>query len=252
MAKCLHYALIHETEMECEIRGLPCKRWDCEHCQPMRRAQLWDLARSGHPTIFITLTASNEAGEEPDAIARGLVRSWRNVLQRGRREGKFARLEYLCVFEETKRGRPHLHILVRGPYIDQHWLSERMDQYLSSPIVDVRAVRNAHKAAGYIAKYVSKAPWRWQGCKRYWRTQHWRMTGRDQDDTPCADKGWWRVRWWSWSAEVDEYLRRGWVTVDDDGAKWTGVRRRRPPPLPPVKDWWTIPGQVILNYSTSA
>lgn len=151
-----------------------CKRWTCPTCQPLRCAQLRELAESGQPQRFITLTASDEAGEDEDAVARLLVHAWRMVLQRGKREGRWKHPQYLAVFEETKRHRPHLHILWRGPWVDQQWLSERMREYMRSPVVSVMRVRSSRRASSYIAKYVSKAAWRWQGTKRYWRTMHWR------------------------------------------------------------------------------
>jgi len=198
-----------------DVEGHPmrCKRWTCELCQPLRCAQLRELASSGKPNVFITLTASDECGDDPDQIARGLVRAWRDIIQRGRREGRWTKPQYLCVFEETRRHRPHLHILWRGPYIPQKWLSERMDQYMASPIVYVEAVRNRARAASYVAKYVSKAPWRWKGTKRYWRSMKWRLhevAWRDNAQRPW--RTWMRIQAMAGTRAAD-LAARGWTVI---------------------------------------
>lgn len=155
----------------------------------MRLRQLRDLGKSGRPSTFITLTASTRWYETPDQMARALVHAWRMVIQRGKREGRFKRLSYLAVFETHKSGFPHLHILARAPWIDQQWLSERMDEYAHGPRVNIQAVRSSRHVSQYVAKYISKGPGRFDGCKRYWRSQDWQQepTGWDRD-VPAADR----------------------------------------------------------------
>lgn len=186
-----------ETWNETEAIGhaLLCKRWTCPTCVAMRCAQLREQAASGNPTTFLTLTSKVIEGKDPALAARELVHAWRMIVQRGRREKLFDKLPYLAVFEETKQGWPHLHILLRAPFISQRWLSARMEQYAGSPIVDIRKVDSAKHAAWYIAKYVSKAAWRWEGCKRYWSTRDWRQ----------VEKLW---------ATVADPLRRSWAIIE--------------------------------------
>lgn len=67
-------------------------------------------------------------------------------------------------FLEIKRGKnsglwhPHLHVLVEGQYlpseqIKQHWLEITGDSF----IVHIRKIRSVAEAAGYVAKYATKA-----------------------------------------------------------------------------------------------
>ena len=95
------------------------------------------------------------------------------------------------MFEKTKTGWPHLHILCRMPYVPQAWLSRRMGELIDSPVVDIRALHNVRKAAAYVAKYIAKHPHRFEGCKRYWRSQDWVLDPID-DDAPVMDgrEGW--------------------------------------------------------------
>lgn len=148
-----------------------CKSWHCEYCQPIRKKQVIKQALNGEPNKFITLTSTRRPDEmTPDQAAQQLVHAWRMVVQRGKREKLFKDIQYIAIFEETKLGWPHLHILARCSWLAQAWLSDRLEEYAQSPIVDIRQVRQRSKQAFYVAKYLGKAPQRYRGCKRYWRT----------------------------------------------------------------------------------
>lgn len=137
---------------------------------PRRLAQLKRSAREGHPTTFITLTVNAQRGQSPEDRAQELVEAMRVMFKRARRKFRKEKLEYLAVFEETKRGEPHLHILARAPFIPQKWLSDQMDELIQAPIVDIRRVGSAWGAARYVAKYVAKGPKSFGTLKRYWQT----------------------------------------------------------------------------------
>lgn len=148
-----------------------CKSWTCDHCAPIRQKQLMAQAAQGQPTRFITLTSRRRVGDlTPDQAARQLVHAWRMVIQRGKRDGLIREMQYIAVFEQHRSGWPHLHILARCDFLPQEWLSKRMAEYADSPVVDIRLVKSRARAAWYIAKYTAKAPHKWEGCKRYWRT----------------------------------------------------------------------------------
>lgn len=193
------------------VNRLHCRCWHCEHCNEIRLRELKDIARSGYPTHMITLTASSAYYDEPADMARALVHGWRMVLQRAKREGRIQHIEYLAVFEEHKSGYPHLHILSRGPNIDQPWLSERMAEYAHGPNVWISRVTNPRNAARYLAKYVSKGPCRYEGCKRYWRSMRYKLepTGWERD-TPVHDRS---ILFHSRCPEsvADTYRRVGWT-----------------------------------------
>lgn len=155
-----------------------CKSWHCEYCAPLRQKQLMAQAADGSPNKFITLTSRYRPDEmSPAEAAQQLVHSWRMAVQRGKRDGLFTDIQYIAVFELTKKGWPHLHILARSSFLSQSWLSDRMGQYCDSPVVHVRAVDSKKRAAWYVAKYTAKAPQKIDGCKRYWRTLRYDITG---------------------------------------------------------------------------
>lgn len=159
---------------------LYCKRWSCEICAPKRQNQLRAIAKSGHPTTFLTLTVNPAVGTSPHDRAQRLVKAWRNIRQELKRSGRAAHVAFIAVFEKTKRGEPHLHILARMPFVQQSWISAYMKKYMDAPIVDIRAIRSAKMVAAYVAKYISKDTAAFEKCKRYWQSRDYQLEKRER------------------------------------------------------------------------
>lgn len=203
--------------------GMSCKCWDCDDCRPARFAGLKRLAAAGRPTTMITLTIRNTGQEDHDALAQRLVQCWRNILQRAKREGIAAGVEYVAVFEAQRSGMPHLHILCRAPFIPHDWISARMDEYLDSPNVWIRRVFSQQQAASYVAKYISKGPHRYAGCKRYWRSQGYALVDPDSlRDTPLADRAW-TVHGVGFLELADLLRSQGWDIHGTRPGGWIGA-----------------------------
>lgn len=169
---------------------LKCRAWSCDFCAPERRAALVRFARSGEPNRFLTLTIRPDGKSTPAALARELARAWRLVVKRASRQLGIGKLEYLAVFERTKQGWPHLHILLRSGYLPQRWLSEQMRELVNSPIVWIEAITDTRKAAKYIAKYIGKDPHRFGKCKRYWSTRNYALDKEEDEDSPWGEQPW--------------------------------------------------------------
>lgn len=140
-------------------------------CRPRRLRDLKKLARSGAPDMFITLTVNPEVGESPADRARLLVENWRRARRAAIKRFSLKELPFIAIFEKTKRGEPHLHILARSRFIPHEWLSRFMGDAIGAPVVDIRRVKNQKQAVAYVSKYVGKAPHSFEGTKRYWRSQ---------------------------------------------------------------------------------
>jgi hypothetical protein len=177
----------------------------------MRRRELIMLARAGRASTFLTLTTSIEAGEDNDARSRALVRGWQLMTKRIKRRYKLRHLPYLAVIEATATGQPHLHILLRAPFIPQSYLSAMAQEIYQSPIVWIEAIRDRNKTGGYVAKYIGKAPHRFTGCKRYWRSQDWIVDVANWIETHAKRPGFWKVVWRSVDEVETALLSRGWV-----------------------------------------
>jgi hypothetical protein len=189
---------------------------------------------SGHPTTFLTLTVSRKANPDKDIAARALVRAWRLVRQRARKKYGYKTIPFLAIFEATKHGHPHLHILARVRWLDQKWLSDQMNDLLKSPVVDIRRVNSQRGAARYVTKYLSKAPHQFATLKRYWRSLDFKLDPEEEKDA---------IQSQPYELEIvrtayDDYITQAresglQVTIIEGGAWISGpvrTRRRERPP----------------------
>lgn len=232
-----------------------CDRWSCDICGPRRQKQLIAQGIAGRPTAFITLTSRRREGVTRQQAARDLVAAWqrivlhfkreqkkppearyittkrKNVLEYRRKVEKIAKREdrvqaevsaYLCVLEATKGGWPHLHILWRGRYIPQAWLSEQMERHTQSPVCWIEKINNPETRAGYVAKYCGKEPHKFGTLKRYWQTKNYQHPD-ESSWVQYFPKSWkWTVLSYSIST-----LRQIWVG-----------KRRHPVDLPNAAMYW--------------
>jgi len=127
--------------------------------------------RLGGELRLLTLTTS----EESWLAGKDIQRSFRALVMRLRRRRWCS--GYVKVKEFTRAGLPHLHVIIRGPWIPQSILGRWWQVIHLSPIVDVRAVRRKSGAAAYLAKYLGKDPrsryswswdWVWRGFAGDW------------------------------------------------------------------------------------
>jgi len=167
---CSEWSLVKQEFPTITVMPLRCNCWHCHDCRPGRTKRLVAEAKSGLPTLFITLTSRRRPDRSPSWAARELVKCWRNLRRQYVYKHGKGTIPFLCVFEATKKGWPHLHIVARTKWVSQKWLSKEMARMHDSPIVDVRLVTGVGKVAHYISKYISKNPERFEGVKRYWRS----------------------------------------------------------------------------------
>lgn len=157
-----------------------CKRWSCDICRPENSKIVKRRARRGQPTTMLTLTSNPATAGCADERARLLVTGFRELRRLMLRHFGLQRVPFLAVFERTKKGEPHLHILLRCGYVSQRWISDQMGRLTGAPIVDIRQVKGRRKAAAYVAKYIGKSLDHFEGCKRYWSTTNWLDPWREE------------------------------------------------------------------------
>lgn len=173
MPYCTTETVVKHDEAVLEAVALRCRRWTCPTCQPERRKELITLAKAGRPTTLLTLTVSHATAETRNGRADALFAFLGRLIRALRTIHPGKEIEYLAIAEETKRGEPHLHVLMRAPYIAQRWISDRARREIKAPIIDIRYVDNIGRVAAYVAKYVGKAPAQFGSHKRYFRSQGW-------------------------------------------------------------------------------
>jgi hypothetical protein len=94
---------------------------------------------------FMTLTSS------PQSRGRNLNADFRALKMRILRKFRF-KMKYWKI--RTNEGNGVLHIVFRGKYIPQKWLSEQWDDIHKSPIVDIRSLRETRKGLTGIVFYL--------------------------------------------------------------------------------------------------
>ena len=236
MTYCTDMTLVKVETQQITIMPLRCRCWTCDHCQPIRKALLIEEAMAGHPNMFLTLTSKPKPSQTPEAAARNLVKAWRTVRRRAIKKYHYKRLPFMAVFEATKKGQPHLHILARCKWLDQAWLSDQMRQLINSPIVDVRRVDNPDRAVRYVAKYIGKEPHHFGTTKRYWRSHDYLLPSPDEEDPPPPYLDW-KVVPRTPTDTLAWYARHGWNI-----STWT-VEKYYLTRAPPASLFATLAGQ---------
>jgi len=215
MTLCREWTLVKYLPGVRQARPMFCRSWTCEECAPRRRAQLMAKAAAGEPTRFITLTINPRVGTDPDDRLRILANAWRNTVKRMRRLLPKEPINYLCVVEATKAGEPHLHILFRGPYINQRWLSDAMSELADSPIVDIRRIRSRKEVIAYVAKYVTKEPHHFGTSKRYWSTSGWEPPVDTRDEEVIGLSEPWQLARATIYQIIEQWAREGYAARRD-------------------------------------
>ena len=86
-------------------------------------------------------------------------------------------LDYIRCREMTKSGLRHEHILFRGSYIEQVYLSHLWASIHGAKVVWIQSVKGKGRLASYLAKYASKGNeartsyswgWVWRGFAKSW------------------------------------------------------------------------------------
>jgi len=219
---CSEWALVKTEFRTATVIPLKCKCWTCDDCRPGRTRRLVEEAKRGAPTLFITLTSKRRASLTPSQAAQALVDAWRIVRREYIREHGKGALAFLAVFEATKKGWPHLHIVARCRWLNQRWLSARMAELHDSPVVDVRRVHGQSKVAAYVSKYVGKNPHRFAGVKRYWRSLDYLFPVAETPYDPWDDCPLWHVEQRYWLFVADDMQAAGYEVESpwDEAPAW--------------------------------
>lgn len=198
---CNTTSLVKTLPTHKQVYCLKCRSWKCEDCAPLRAWELRKLAKSGNPTRFLTLTIRFREGDSPKQKAQALKHAWTLLRARIVKRFKVPKVDYLQVWEKTKRGAPHLHIFLRGRYLSKAWLSEQMADLIDSPVVDIRKIKNQKQAISYVTKYITKANAQFEGCKRYVRSQSYSL--EKKKEKPVIEEG---VQWDQSSATATQQI----------------------------------------------
>lgn len=154
---CARSAIVGSTADGTSFKVVPlfCHKWSCPRCGK-RKSALWrSYALAGEPQRMITLTCKPDVRFGTRELAKRMKKCFAKLVQKYRR--RYGTFEYLAVWELTKAGTPHIHVLQRGGFIPQTKLSEDWSTLTGSFIVDIRAVESQEQVARYVTKYLTKS-----------------------------------------------------------------------------------------------
>lgn len=188
--------------------SLKCRSWTCENCQDMRKRALIAQGIGGTPNTFLTLTYRVREGKTPNQAALELSRAWRLVRLRLMRKYKLKKLPFLAVFEKTKLGWPHIHILLRTRYLDYSLIRGWMEEIADSPVIWIKKIPNMKQAVGYVTAYCGKATEKFETAKRYWQSRDYDLRDPEEDPQHGKERGGWEI--WPKTLKV---LTTGWISI---------------------------------------
>lgn len=143
------------------FRRINCGGWTCPYCGPRRartaRASIRQHAEDLQLKYFLTLTLDPSKLEGGMREAEFAVQYMRIVFNKFRvylRRKYKEKPAYICVLEFTKKGVPHLHILI-DRYIPQAWISNVWGTLGGGRICFIKQVK-VHQVARYLSKYLTK------------------------------------------------------------------------------------------------
>ncbi len=224
---CSEACLVNKGDRKERAITLYCKSWKCPICLPKRRNKLTRQAAAGMGTRFITLTTKVGRPEDADAEARKQGQAFRILIRYYRQQNPNEDIAFFVVREATKQGWPHLHIIMRGPFVKQRWLSKIWARLTGSFVVHIRKVDANRNAAKYLAKYIGKDPHRFGTTKRYWCSRNWFdvVPPRKRRDGTWDSK--WHIVRERVGALAQELYLRGWRV--DMGGTVSSFEARAPP-----------------------
>ncbi len=218
---CGETTIVKRHEGSLTAVSLRCRAWTCELCAEGRKKQLMAEGCGGKPNTFLTLTSRRVQGASAQQAAKALSRAWRLLRLRIMRRYDLKALPFLCVFEQTKTGWPHLHIMARMQFVPVHWISEVMDELTDSPIVYIKRIDDLGRMVAYVTKYCSKDCHKFGTCKRYWQSRDFDVRIADPEKAkPAPGAGWeredcnlvqWCTRWRAFGYSVQ--MLNGWRAV---------------------------------------
>jgi hypothetical protein len=191
---------------------LRCRKWDCPICGPRLKKKLIRRFVAGAPTALLTLTCNPVATATRHEAFKLLSLKLNTLFKRIRRRWPYKEIQYAVVWETTKQGWPHAHILLRAPYIPQPLLSSWWADLTGAPVVDIRRVSSAGQVAHYVAKYLTKALEVPPGMKRYRTSRHYSATESPTKLRDVIDCGPFELTSWDWKDLQREWESAGFST----------------------------------------
>ncbi len=169
-----------------------CRSWDCPSCAKANKRRLLRRLRHASPTLFATLTTSPLTAQTPQEAFARANDAVPKLFKRWQRMHPGDRFEYFLVWERTKAGWPHAHILLVAGRVAKRWLSQQWRELTGSYIVDLQPISSPEHAANYLTKYLTKDPQVPAGYRRWRRSKGFFQTHLEPPIFKLATTGTWK------------------------------------------------------------
>lgn len=194
---------------------ITCRSWDCPSCARYLKRRLLRRLRYASPNLFITLTTSERTAPTPEEAYHVANHAIAPLMKRWRRRFPNDRVEYFLVWEKTKRGWPHAHILLSAPSVSKHWLSDQWRELTGSYIIDLQKVSSSTHAAGYLTKYLTKDPAVPKGQRRWRRSKGFFVVQDERKTDPLPILSKWERQPRPVASQAAFWLRKGLAIRED-------------------------------------
>lgn len=195
-----------------------CHRWDCYRCGAQKVRQLLSRLEDVEAQRFMTLSCNPARWASPTEAFYGLSKAVGLLAKRIRTAFGPGAFEYCLIWEVTRKGWPHIHLLTRGAFIPQRWLSACWKELTDAPVVDIRQIVSNVQLAAYVLKYITKAPEAPMKMKRYRFSRRFLKPRDHPHPTRYEGAVNWKVDYRSIDEVKQDALRQGKrVVAFDDG-----------------------------------
>jgi hypothetical protein len=150
--------------------------------------------RYAQPNLFATLTTSERTAKTPEEAFARANAAVPILFKRWKRRFPTLRFDYFLVWEKTKRGWPHAHLLLVAPRVAKRWLSRQWLELTGCYIVDLQPIGSIEHAARYLAKYLAKDPQVPAGHRRWRRSAGFFNTKEEPPIFKMPVKGGWKIQ----------------------------------------------------------
>jgi hypothetical protein len=211
-----------ETKTICAF----CHLFGCEFCNRHIRRRLIRELEPHYFNAFVTLTLRDFWRLDPIAGRQLLIDKLETLTEWLRDHHIRFEIRYFWTIELTKRGTPHMHLLVHWPTIRNQQLSDEWNKLTGSFIVKIKPLYDLNGAIKYVAKYLTKDNWAPKGKRHFSRSRN--IVPEVTDKQVEVLEEWQHTHWTSLSlpelSEID--IRRGLIPVPT--GRW-GTEARAPP-----------------------
>lgn len=188
----------------------------------------------GLPHKFLTLTVNPAFGIDREQRARRLLAAWRKWVREQRKAFGLLAVEYYYVFEDTKAGEPHLHIVGRWPRIEKEEISAWFEKEIHAPSTRIEGIRNAKNLTKYLTDYLTKGPTRFGKLKRYGYSRKYFIKAKRVAEIAKGWRGRWEIVERPWGDLFNLYWFKGYRRL---GEARMGYSELFKPERPPSRTW---------------